>query len=715
MNNEKLVKKLNALKKQQRLTLAQLANKSGLTLGTVNKIMSGALLDIKADKLQKLCTALGVLPKDVLGDAEPDNARTTAETNFLGLVKIACVSPEVRVADCEFNVIKIVESAKHASQDGAKIILFPELCITAYSCGDLFFQSALREAAKRGLAEICDSLRDLPAVVVVGLPIADVSGKLYNVAAVVFRGEVLAFVPKSNLPNYNEFYEKRLFAPAPQFETTAEFFGKQVPLATDIIFADSAHSSVRFSIEICEDIWVANSPSFRHANAGANLILNLSASDEIVTKDIYRRKMVEIQSAKAGVIYAYCSCNDGESTSEVVFGGHNIICENGAVIAESKPFGKGYAIAEADFEFIDNERVRLSKSNAEDNYKIIPFDLPIFDKTTRNYDRHPFVPADKKVRAERCEEILNLQAHALKKRVQHVNAGKLVIGVSGGSDSTLALIVCKRALDLLGKDAKDIIAVSMPCFGTTARTLNNSVALAKAIGASVQKIDITKAVTQHLSDIGHSITKHDVTFENAQARERTQVLMDIANSENGLVIGTGDMSELALGWSTFNGDHMSMYSVNGSVPKTMVKALLAHVANGADEPLKSTICDVLATPISPELLPAKPGEAQITEDIVGPYELHDYFIYMLVRKGFSPSKVFTLAQISFKGTYDAKTIYKWLDKFIRRFFSQQFKRSCLPDGVKLGTVDLSKNGWRMPSDACCASWLADLERVNPER
>lgn len=715
MNTQNTVKLLNTLKKQRKMTLKQLSEKSGLSQGTVNKIMSGALLDIKSDKLQKLCTALDVSPKDVLSGGEPETTRNASAENFLGLAKIACVSPEVRVADCKFNTQKIIESAKKAANDGAKIILFPEMCITAYSCGDLFFQSTLRETAKQCLAEICESLRELQAVVVVGLPIADVSGKLYNVAAVTFGGKVLAFVPKSNLPNYNEFYEKRLFAPAPQFETQVEFSGQLVPLGTDIIFADSAHSAIRFSVEICEDIWVANSPSFRHANAGANLILNLSASDEIVTKDEYRRKMVEIQSAKAGVIYAYCSCNDGESTSEVVFSAHNIICENGAIIAESKPFGTGYAIAEADFEFIDNERVRLSRSRAVDGYRIITFDLPIGDKPTRVYDKHPFVPADKTERAARCEAILNLQAHALKKRVQHVNASKLVIGVSGGSDSTLALLVCQRALELLDRSTQDIIAVSMPCFGTSVRTLQNSVALATEIGATVRKIDITKAVSQHLADIGHSLTEHDTTYENAQARERTQVLMDIANAENGLVIGTGDMSELALGWSTFNGDHMSMYGVNGSVPKTMVKALLAHLANQAKEPLKSTIADILATPVSPELLPTENGKTQVTEDIVGPYELHDYFIYMMIRKGFSPYKVFTLAQISFKGVYDAKTIYKWLNKFVRRYFSQQFKRSCLPDGVKLGTVDLSKNGWRMPSDACCASWLANLEKANPER
>lgn len=713
MKNDIIIKRLNIAKKQQGMTLKKLAEASGLSLGTVNKIMSGALIDIKAEKLQQLAKALNVSTDYLLGKNDAEFSEMSSAT-FWGLAKIACVSPEVRVADCAFNTEKIIENANKAANDGAKIILFPELCITAYTCGDLFFQSALRQSALNSLHHLCLQLKTLDAVVVVGLPLVGDNGKLYNVAAVIFHGEILGIVPKTNLPNYNEFYEKRFFSPAPKLNGTVTIFGKCVPFGTKIIFADDVHPTIRFAVEICEDIWVAESPSFKHAHAGANLILNLSASDEIVTKAEYRRKMVEIQSAKAGAIYAYCSSGDGESTSDTVFSAHNLICENGSLIAESKPFGKGYAIAEADFEFIENERIKMSGADTAEDYIKVGFDLPICDKPTRIYDKSPFVPSNKKQLAERCETVLNLQAHALKKRIAHINSAKLVIGVSGGSDSTLALLVCNRALQLLNRPASNILAITMPCFGTTERTLKNSIALATELGAEVRKIDISAAVTQHLKDIGHSLTETDTTYENAQARERTQVLMDIANSVNGIVIGTGDMSELALGWSTFNGDHMSMYGVNGSVPKTLVKAIIAYEAENYGENISKVLLDVLDTPISPELLPPKEQNiSQVTENIVGPYELHDYFLYMIVRKGFAPSKVFTMAKLSFKGIYDDKTIYKWLTKFIWRFFSQQFKRSCQPDGVKIGTVDISKNSWKMPSDACCASWLEDLKKLDP--
>ncbi len=712
--NSVVVERLNAAKKKQSLTLKQLSEKSGISLGTVNKIMSGALMDIKTDKLNKLAAALDVSTNYLLGI---ENEPTTLATHrFWGLAKVACVSPKVRVADCAYNAKHIVEGAIKAANDGAKIILFPELCITAYSCGDLFFHSALRTAALDALRYVCQQLRTVNAVVVVGLPLVDDSGKLFNVAAVLFGGEILGIVPKTNLPNYNEFFEKRLFTAAPDKNTIVTIDGKQVPFGTKIIFTDSLHPEIRFAAEICEDIWVAESPSFKHSNAGANLILNLSASDEIVTKAEYRRKMVEIQSAKAGAIYAYCSAGDGESTSEVVFSAHNIICENGLIVSESKPFGNGYAIAEVDFEFIQNERAKMSRTFSDDGYLKVHFEMPVDAFPTRCYDMSPFVPSDKKVLAERCETILTLQSHALKKRLEHTHCDKLVIGVSGGSDSTLALLVCKRALQLAGRDSSDIIAITMPCFGTTQRTLNNSIALATALGATLRKVDISAAVTQHLTDIGHDLTTTDVTYENAQARERTQVLMDVANAENGLVVGTGDMSELALGWATYNGDHMSMYGVNSSVPKTMVKAIIAYEAGRASSELKTVLLDVLYTPISPELLPPQQDNIkQVTEDLIGPYELHDYFLYMTVRKGFAPSKVFAMAKISFKGKYSDKTIFFWLNKFVRRFFTQQFKRSCMPDGVKIGTVELSKNGWRVPSDACYDTWIADLETMNPDR
>lgn len=714
MNIQVIIENLNRFKKQRGLTLKQLAERAELSLGTVNKIMSGAVSDIKTDKLQKLCAALGVSTERVLcSDFNVEAHEPTA--SFFGLMKIACVSPEVRVADCAFNAQRIVESARLAASEGAKIVLFPELCITAYTCGDLFFQRTLKTAALEGLKYVCDNLRNLDAVFVVGLPLCDNSGKLFNVAAVVFRGEVLGIVPKTHLPNYNEFFEKRLFTPAAEANSSVTLFGKEVPFGTKIIFENTAHREIRFAVEICEDIWVADSPSFGHASAGANLILNLSASNEIVCKAEYRAKMVEIQSAKSGTVYAYCSSGEGESTSDTVFSAHNIICENGTKIAESKPFGSGFAIAEADFDFIENERAKLLHTQNAENYLFVPFHLPISDAPTRVYGRLPFVPSDKKTLAERCEMVLNLQAHALKKRILHTKAEKLVLGVSGGSDSTLALLVCKRTMQLLSRSCNDIIAITMPCFGTTARTLKNSLALAEAIGATVRKIDVTAAVTQHLKDIGHDLSVADTTFENAQARERTQVLMDVANAENGLVVGTGDMSELALGWATYNGDHMSMYAVNGSVPKTLVRALIAHEASKSNAVLREILLDVLATPISPELLPQKEGISQITEDIVGPYELHDYFLYMLVRKSFAPAKIFALAKLSFEGIYDEQTIFKWLEKFVKRFFTQQFKRSCQPDGVRIGTVDISKNSWRMPSDACFESWLKDLESVAPQK
>lgn len=710
MNTQEIVAKLNTAKKNKGITLKQLAEESQLSPGTVNKIMSGALHDIKADKLIKIAKALNI-PTEQLFEETFDAGcdKHAAPAKWQGLAKIACVSPEIRVGDCFFNSQKIIESAETAAADGAKIVLFPELCITGYTCGDLFFQRALRDAALTGLQKICKELKNLPAVVVVGLPVSDDSEKLFNAAAVLFGGEILGIVPKTNLPNYNEFAEKRIFTPASDTISTIRIGQNDVPFGTRLIFVNKLHSEMSFAAEICEDIWVADSPSFEHAAAGANLLLNLSASNEIVSKSEYRKKLVEIQSAKACAIYAYCSAGESESTSNVVFSAHNIICENGANIGESVPFGKGYAAAEADFDFIVNERSKLHHSVFDKNYQRIFFELPLVGEPTRVYDSMPFVPSDKAELSSRCETVLNLQAHALKQRIKHIGAAKAVLGVSGGSDSTLALLVCKRAMDLLDRSAEDIVAVTMPCFGTTQRTLDNSIALANALGATVKKVDISESVTRHLKDISHD-GRHDAAYENAQARERTQVLMDIANMQNGLVVGTGDMSEGALGWCTYNGDHMSMYAVNATVPKTMVLAIIAHEASKASGELRNVLFDVLNTPVSPELLPSDGSKiAQVTEDIVGPYELHDYFLYMLVRKGFAPSKVYALAKLSFKGKYAPSEIYKWLTHFIKRFFSQQFKRSCQPDGVKVGTVDLSKYNWRMPSDASCSIWLEDLK------
>lgn len=715
--NNRVIEKLNRAKKQKGITLKQLAEQSGLPQGTVNKIMSGSQRDIKTDKLLKIAAALD-LPAEQLFEASQTAQQNTDDNErkspCLGIVKIVCVSPEVRVGDCRFNAEKIAEAAKQAAADGAKLVVFPELSISGYSCGDLFFQNTLRQAALQSLQWLCSELRSVKAVVAVGLPICDKSAKLFNAAAILFGGKILGIVPKTHLPNYNEFAEKRAFTPADDTISSIRMGENEIPFGTKLLFENTLLPEMTFAVEICEDIWVADSPSLQHAAAGANLLLNLSASNEIVCKAAYRKKLVEIQSAKTCAVYAYCSSGASESTSNVVFSAHNIICENGQVVAESQPFGSGYAVAEADLNFIVNERSKMQHENFDGNYLRIGFELPIDAAPTRVYDPMPFVPKDKAELWDRCETILNLQAHALKQRLSHVKAQTAVLGVSGGTDSTLALLVCKRAMDLLCRPTTDILCVTMPCFGTTQRTLNNSVALAEALGATVKKIDISASVTQHLKDIGHD-GRHDTTFENAQARERTQVLMDIANQTNGLVVGTGDLSEGALGWSTFNGDQMSMYAVNGSVPKTMVKALIAHEAEKSRGDLKKILNDVLATPVSPELLPPQNGEiAQVTEDIVGPYELHDYFLYMLIRKGFAPSKVFCLAKLSFKGKYDAQTICTWLEKFVKRFFAQQFKRSCQPDSVKVGTVDLSKYNWRMPSDAYCEEWLADLQSVAPK-
>ncbi len=710
MDTNLIVRKLNTLKKQQSLTLKDLSVKSGISLGTLNKLMSGATLKIKKENICKLADAFGVTEEFLLQEEEIATAPTTHTESHFGMAKIACISPELHVGDCAFNTEQIIQRTIAACKMGVKIALFPELCITGYTCGDLFFHHTICESAKEHLLVAAQKLASYNVIAVVGLPLRADDGLLYNVAAVLYHGEVLAIVPKTNLPNYNEFEEKRTFVPFGGTSGTVTIGNKSVPFGTDIIFVNDTNPEMRFAIEICEDVWVSNSPSYRHAEAGALMILNLSASNETIVKSHYRRKLIEIQSGKTCSIYAYCSSGPSESTSATVFSAHNIICENGEILDESLPFASGYAEAEVDFNFIANERSRMAKT-PQYGYETVHFELPL-DEPTRVYSATPFVPQNPSEFAERAEMTLNILAHGLKKRVEHCKAAKLVIGVSGGSDSALALIICKRAMDLLGRPTSDILAYTMPCFGTSERTLANSVSLATAIGASIDEIDITNSVKLHLEDIGHDARIHNAAYENAQARERTQVLMDIANEYNGLVIGTGDMSEAALGWCTYNGDHMSMYNVNASVPKTLVKALLAYVAESAQPSLKRVLTDILATPVSPELLPPteKDEISQITEDVIGPYELHDYFIFMLLRKGFSPSKVYKLALISFREKYDGATIYKWMNKFIRRFFSQQFKRSCAPDSVKLGSADF-KTALHMPSDACAQVWLADLDKV----
>lgn len=632
-----------------------------------------------------------------------------------GFIKVAAATPKITVANPSENKKEILRLIVQCAGEGAALIVLPELCITGYTCGDLFLQKPLLEAAKKTLLEIADETSDIEALIMVGLPFAW-KGKLYNTAAVLWKGEVLGIVPKRFLPNYNEFYEARHFSPGPTEVAEAALGEKKVPFGTNLLFTASKLPELSVAIELCEDLWTPNPPSISHALAGASVIANLSASDETIGKAAYRKQLVAGQSARLLCAYVYASAGDGESTQDVVYSGHNLIAENGTVLAESNRFTYETITTEIDVERLSEERRRMSTfHSAPDGYREIFFDLPVKETTLSRYvDPAPFVPADRGDRDRRCAEILAIQANGLKKRLEHTHAACAVIGISGGLDSTLALLVTVKAFDLLGLDRKGILAVTMPGFGTTDRTYTNALRLIESLGATLKEVSIANAVRIHFSDIGQEESVHDVTYENSQARERTQILMDLANKENGLVIGTGDMSELALGWATYNGDHMSMYGVNASVPKTLVRHLVSYYADTCDEKLLSaTLHDVLDTPVSPELLPPKDGEiAQKTEDIVGPYELHDFYLYYLLRFGFSPKKIYRLANIAFDGTYSKEVQKKWLKTFFRRFFSQQFKRSCLPDGPKVGTVAVSPRGdLRMPSDASACLWLEEIEEI----
>ena len=629
-----------------------------------------------------------------------------------GFVKVAAVTPKIKVADTAYNGEVIRGQMKECVQAGAKIVVFPELCLTGYTCQDLFFQEELLESAKAELLVIAKESESLDGIFFVGLPY-EINGKLYNVAAVCANGELLGFVPKSCLPNYNEFYELRHFTSGADLCTEVTVPGQgEVPVDRDLIFQCRQMPKLKIAAELCEDLWVPNPPSISHALGGANVIVNLSASNEITGKDSYRRELVAGQSARLVAAYIYASAGEGESTQDLVFSGHNLIAENGHVLAESRRFSDGIIYSEIDVERLNAERRRMTTFETEDTHTVVEFDLAMTETVlTREVDPAPFVPADKKNRDKRCDEILMIQAMGLKKRLEHTNAGA-VVGISGGLDSTLALLVTARAFDLLGWDRKKITAVTMPGFGTTDRTYDNAVSLIQCLGAEFVEVDIKNAVNVHFSDIGQDSTVHDVTYENSQARERTQILMDIANKKNALVIGTGDLSELALGWATYNGDHMSMYAVNASVPKTLVRHLVKYYADTCgEELLQKTLLDVLDTPVSPELLPPENGKiSQKTEDLVGPYELHDFFLYYMFRFGFSPDKIYRLAKIAFKGVYEDAFILKWLKTFYRRYFAQQFKRSCLPDGPKVGTVAVSPRGdLRMPSDAAVTVWMRKIE------
>ena len=641
-----------------------------------------------------------------------------------GFIKIAAATPDLHVADCAYNTSEIVKLAKEAAAKGAKLITFPELCLTGYTCGDLFLQETLLEGAMQALETVCRETAELAAVIVVGLPLR-VRGKLYNVAAVVNAGDVLAFVPKTHLPNYSEFYEQRHFVSADalgsiESVTLTDTAGepRYVPIVTDSIFQCDEQSLFTFGVEICEDLWVPNPPSTTLAQMGAHIIVNLSASDEIIGKAGYRRDLVRQQSGRLLCAYLYADAGFGESTQDLVFAGHDLIAENGTLLAETSPFEGGRAETELDCQRMESERARnTSFEPSAEGYLTVDFDLSLTEtELSRWVDPTPFIPHDERRRAERCELILKMQADGLAKRLEHAHAKTAVIGISGGLDSCLALLAAVRAMKQLGRPTSDVLAVTMPCFGTTHRTRSNAEILCDELAVSFTEIDIANTVHSHFRDIGQDESVLDVTFENGQARVRTLELMDTANRTGGLVVGTGDLSELALGWATYNGDHMSMYGVNAGVPKTLVRHLVQYEADiAASAELRRVLLDILDTPVSPELLPARDGEiSQKTEDLVGPYELHDFYLYYVLRFGFGPSKIFRLAKAAFAGRaeYPDEVLYKWLRNFYWRFFAQQFKRSCLPDGPKVGSVTLSPRGdWRMPSDAAAALWLAELEQI----
>ena len=634
-----------------------------------------------------------------------------------GFIKVAAGTPKIRVADCRYNAEQIFTMMREADKQGVKVLCLPELCLTGYTCGDLFLQDTLLCGAEEGLQTILEATRNLDMVTVLGLPVrCKWDNKLYNCAAVIQSGEILGLVPKTYLPNYGEFYEQRWFASGAGVETSVDLCGETVDMDAAGLFACEKVPNLVLGVEICEDLWATEPPSARLARGGATVILNLSASNELVGKSGYRRNLVVGQSGRLVCGYVYADAGEGESTTDLVFTGHNMIAENGALLAERR-FATGLTISEIDVDRLAYERRRMTTFNGQRQADLwrASFSLPLEEtRLTRAVSPAPFVPADAEDRAERCNESLKIAALGLKKRLEHTGARTAVVGLSGGLDSTLAILITAVAMKLLDRPASDIIAVTMPCFGTTDRTRDNAVELAERLGATLKRIDIGSAVKVHFKDIGQSMEDHSVTFENGQARERTQVLMDIANQNGGLVIGTGDLSELALGWATYNGDHMSMYGVNAGIPKTLVRHLVAFVSDdkGSEDPrLSAVLDDILDTPVSPELLPAIEGKiSQKTEDLVGPYELHDFFLYYAIRWGFPPRKVFRLAEHALGRTYDRATILKWLNSFYRRFFTQQFKRSCLPDGPKVGSVTLSPRGdWRMPSDAVAALWLEELE------
>ncbi len=632
-----------------------------------------------------------------------------------GFLKVATMTPDLRVADTVYNAEQIILAIEKAAKENVALLVFPELCVTGYSCGDLFGQRILIQGAMTALEKIAEATEGKNMLVFVGAPIRH-QGKLYDCAVCMFDGQFIGVIPKTNLANYGENYEARWFS-VPEKEDVICIGGKWVHFGHKLIVGfDMNMPEFAIGCEIGEDLWVPEPPSVSLAKAGATVIVNLSAHAEIVGRAAKRRATVAAQSARLCAAYIYANAGSAESTTDGVFAGHSLIAENGHILSERKPFDQGMQTAVIDVTSLADMRAKKNTYPAalnNDHYALDIVKFHFVDTETPRLPKRPFLPTDRNESAERAETIINIQAHGLKKRISHSWAKTAVIGISGGLDSTLALLIAARAMDLLGRDRKDIIAVTMPCFGTTVRTKSNAVMLAEALGTTVRTVDIKRAVAVHFEDIGHDENNHDVTFENAQARERTQVIMDIANQTNGLVVGTGDLSEVALGWATYNGDHMSMYGVNADVPKTLVRFLVEHFAGIMDGDAKKSLLDILDTPVSPELLPAKDGEiAQITEDIVGPYDLHDFFLYYTIRNAYPPKKLFRLAKKAFEGEFDGATILKWQKKFYSRFFTQQFKRSCTPDAPKVGSVALSPRGdWKMPSDAMSTVWMNEVNEI----
>lgn len=634
-----------------------------------------------------------------------------------GFIKVAAATPKIKVADVDYNTELICNQIDEVAKNGAKVLVFPELCLTGYTCSDLFWQSLMLEKVKEKTIEIARYSKDYDMLIMIGIPYEH-NGKLYNVGVVLHKGKILGMVTKKHLPNYSEFYEARHFTKGFEKVVTVDFAGQKVPMGMNILFKCENRPDMVIGVEICEDLWVPNPPSIRHTMAGATIIANLSASDEVTGKSIYRRDLVAGQSARLICGYIYADAGEGESSTDLVYSAHNMIAENGRMLAEAKRFINQTVYGDIDLDRIKNERRKMTTydSKDEEDYTVVTFEMNMDNnELSTKINNMPFVPGDIAKRNERCEEILTIQAMGLKKRLEHTNAKSAVIGISGGLDSTLALLVTVRAFDMLGRDRKGIVAVTMPGFGTTDRTYDNALKMIEKLGTTFIEINISDAANEHFKAIGHDSSIHDVTYENVQARQRTLYLMNLANQYNGFVVGTGDLSELALGWATYNGDHMSMYGVNASIPKTLVRHLVRYYADTCEDiELNKVLMDVLDTPVSPELLPPQDnGEiAQKTEDLVGPYELHDFFMYYMLRLGYTPKKIYYLARNAFEGIYDDETILKWLKTFYRRFFAQQFKRSCLPDGPKVGTVAVSPRGdLRMPSDACATIWLKELEEI----